>query len=106
MSQQNQLSPEKYIRTRARTLEIYECYVNKEWQSIGMAQILVTRKHKTGNVTLGFYLVDTFALGVKDTFYRFNYAPTDYQELLDKLIRSFENDVNDEFVKIRIRYGT
>jgi len=99
MKKQNQLSPEKYIRQKARLLPILECYVNKEWQNIGMAQIIVCRKHTIGNVTLGFYLVDTFALGVKDSFFRFNISPAEYADLVNTLKQNFKTDNADELIK-------
>jgi hypothetical protein len=67
-----QLSPENYIRTKARTLPVYKCYANDEWKESGMANIIIVRRHTTGNVTFGVYLVDLFALGTKDTFWNFN----------------------------------
>src|SRR5438067_1724693 len=74
---QQQLSPEKYIQTRARSLPIYKCLVNSEWVDSKMASVIVMRKHTNGNVTVGFYLVDLYCLGIKDTFYFFN-EPEEY----------------------------
>ncbi len=67
-----QLSPEKYIQTRARSLPIYKCFVSKDWQEFGMSNVIVMRRHVNGNVTAGLFLVDLFCLGIKDTFYLFN----------------------------------
>jgi hypothetical protein len=76
------LSPENYIRKKARTLPIYECLVNPEWQQEGMANLIVARSHTNGNITACFYLVDLYCLGLKDTHYLFNVTRTDYQEKL------------------------
>ncbi|MBE0647135.1 MAG: hypothetical protein IH596_05050 [Bacteroidales bacterium] len=84
------LSPEKYIRTRARTLPVGSCYINDNWRESGYATILVTRIHINGNVTHGAYMVDLYCLGVKDSFWKFNEHPKDFHELLDKQQR--END--------------
>lgn len=46
------LSPENYIRKKARSLPIYECKVNTDWQAEGIAQVIVSRKHINGNVTV------------------------------------------------------
>jgi hypothetical protein len=67
-----QLSSEKYIQTRARNLPLYKCFVTKDWQEYGMANVVIMRRHVNGNVTAGLYLVDLFCLGIKDTFYLFN----------------------------------
>ncbi len=79
---QQQLSPQQYIRTRARKLPIGNCYINSEWKESGMANIIVTRKHTNGNYTFGFYLVDLFAFGTKDTFYNFNVGEDVIKDLL------------------------
>jgi len=78
------LSPENYIRQKARNLPIYECKVNVSWEEERMAQVLIARSHANGNITLGFYLVDLGCLGIKDSFYRFNIHPDEYAELLEK----------------------
>ncbi len=77
------LSPEKYIKQKARTLPIYECWVNSEWAEDGLANITVARQHTGGNFTLGLYLIDTKCLGVKDANYFFNMSPVEYREFLD-----------------------
>jgi hypothetical protein len=74
------LSPENYIRTKARMLPIYECLVNAEWQVGGIATIIIARCHINGNITACFYMVDLFCLGVKDTYYRFNISKDEYQD--------------------------
>jgi hypothetical protein len=66
------LSPENYIRQRARNLPIYKCWINDSWRSSGVATIFVCRKHVSENVTVGFYWVDLKCLGVKDSFYQYN----------------------------------
>lgn len=82
---QQQLSPEQYIRTRARKLPIYACYINKEWKSSGMASIIVVRKHTNHNYTFGVYLVDLYALGTKDTFFNFNVSESIISKIIDRM---------------------
>jgi hypothetical protein len=67
-----QLSPENYIKNKARTLPLDKCYVNDGWKEAGMANIFVVRKHTTGNRTVGMYLVDLFSQGTKNTHFQFN----------------------------------
>jgi hypothetical protein len=78
---QQQLSPRKYIQTRARTLPIYKCLVNADWRETELASVVVMRRHVNGNVTGGTYLVDLLCLGVKDTVFWFN---EDESEILDR----------------------
>jgi hypothetical protein len=85
MSNQAPLSPEKYIRTRARSLAIYECMVNTGWQDSGIASIFIARKHSNGNITYGSYLMDTWCLGLKDTSSRFNVAIEHWEEIKEQM---------------------
>jgi hypothetical protein len=80
-----QQSPEKYITTRARTLPIYKCFVNSNWEESKMANVLVMRKHVNGNITMGMYLVDLFCLGVKDCDFTFNVPEAEVMERFDNL---------------------
>lgn len=81
-------SPENYIRTRARNLEVFECFINPGWKESGIANVVVARKHTNGNITVAIYLVDLYCLGVKDTMYLFNVSEPEYR---DKLM-PFDND--------------
>lgn len=83
MKGQQNLSPKKYIETRARTLPVHKCWVNGDWQSAGIANVVVSRRHVNGNLTTGIYLVDLLCLGVKDTFYFFNEPEEDLMERLN-----------------------
>ena len=67
-----QLSPIDYIKKKARTLPIYKCYINSNWQEKGLANIIVSRKHTNGNFTTGIYIVDTFCKGLVETYVKFN----------------------------------
>ena len=81
---QNSLSPENYIRKRARTLPLGPCYINEAWKESGMAMIIVTRKHITGNFTFAMIQVDLYCLGVKEAFYSFNATQDDLSEIIRK----------------------
>src|SRR5688500_818301 len=81
-----QLSPKKYIETKARSLPLYKCLVNKDWEESKMADVIVMRRHNNGHITAGIYLVDLLCLGIKDTFYFFNEPE---QELEDRYGQNF-----------------
>jgi hypothetical protein len=83
--QQQLLSPENYIRQKARNLPIYECKINITWEKEKFSQITVCRQHANGNFTVCFYLVDLGCLGVKDSGFRFNIDKYEYDELLQKM---------------------
>ena len=55
-----------------------------------MASVLISREMPSGNFVVGIYLVDMLALGVKDTFYRFNMSPTEYEDFVSNINASQE----------------
>lgn len=87
---QQLLSPENYIRQKARNLPIYECRINNNWQEIGTATVVIARIHINGNLTYGLYMVDLYCLGVRNTHYQFNTPVDNYEDLLDMLSENFE----------------
>ncbi|MDR2775451.1 MAG: hypothetical protein LBC19_12070, partial [Tannerella sp.] len=89
------LSPENYIRQRARNLPVFKCFVNDGWEEDGLAHIIVARKHINGNITYCSYLVDLKCLGIKDTLYEFNNPENefdDYKRNLDAVLHLGECD--------------
>ncbi len=80
------LSPENYIRKKARRLPIYECLVKSDWEEAKMATVLVARNHINGNITVCTYLVDLMCLGVKDSMFLFNVPIQEYEEFKGKII--------------------
>jgi hypothetical protein len=86
---QQQMSPYKYVTSgRARQLPIYECWIAPDWKEAGISVITVARKHSTGNVTMGSYLMDVLCLGLKDTTVIFSKPEDEYREIIDGM---FEN---------------
>ncbi|HOX75752.1 MAG TPA: hypothetical protein PLB27_13620 [Bacteroidales bacterium] len=79
------LSPQEYIRTKSRTLPLYQCFVNSAWEVSRLANILVARRHPNGNITTCIYLVDLLCQGVKDTLWYFNKSVLEYKEILQKM---------------------
>ena len=79
------LSPENYIRKKARTLPILECLVKSDWEEAKMATVLVARNHVNGNITVCTYLVDLMCLGVKDSMFLFNVPVHKYEEFKEKV---------------------
>ncbi len=78
------LSPENYIRQKARTLPVYECIVNSDWEDSRLVQLSIARQHTNGNITVVFYLVDLLCLGIKDTHFMFNVSKSEYREQFEK----------------------
>ena len=77
------LSPEQYIKQKARTLEIGTCYVSDDIEKAGEGHVIVSRKHTGGRVSVAVYLVDIWCVGVKDTFYRLRMEDDEFKEMID-----------------------
>lgn len=48
-----------------------------------MANVIVTRENAQRKITAGFFLVDTYCLGVKDAAWTVNEYPTEFEDVLD-----------------------
>lgn len=83
------LSPEQYVREKARTLEIGDCFINEDYDEFGLGHIVVTRLHKGGRKTIGVYFVDKYCLGVKDAFYRLRMDDVDYKDFIQTMSREY-----------------
>jgi hypothetical protein len=92
------LSPEKYIQTKARSLPVHECLINSDWQSSGMATVLVSRKQPSGNFIVGVYIVDVLCLGLKITYFYFNQTARYYEEELKDLLFQGQLSVPCDYV--------
>lgn len=99
------LSPESYIKQKARSLPIFECVVNSGWKEDGIAHITVARKHNTGNYTVGMYLIDLKCLGVKDAQYFFNISPFEYRDLIDETKKNIDIEKVDYTLVHNIIYA-
>jgi hypothetical protein len=89
-TQQQFLSPENYIRTKARNLPIAECFITPNWQEVGEANVIVARKHTNGNYTIGVYLIDLYCLGVKNAYYFFNIDESKYKDIVEHKSSDFQ----------------
>lgn len=92
MSKQNQssLKPEKYLQSRARGLELGQCYISENWKSAGFATIIVSRKHKNSNITHALYQVDLLAQGLINTFFEFNLEASNYNKVIEHYTKQQE----------------
>jgi hypothetical protein len=82
--------PGNYLYTNAWSPRI--------WREAGLAQLIVSRRYVTGNITGGFYPVDLLCTGVKDSFFFFNQSPDMLTELPDMLTELQEDFVVEQGV--------
>jgi hypothetical protein len=85
MDKKQKISPEKYISTKVHELPVHECLINEEWQTGGMATVMISKKMPSGKIVLAMYMVDTFCLGLKQTLYKFALSETEYSDLKEEL---------------------
>ena len=76
------LSPEQYLRQKARTLEIGTCYVTNDIDEVKMGHVIVSRRHTGGRISMACYLVDMACLGVKDSFYKLRMEDYEFEDFL------------------------
>lgn len=79
------LSPENYIRKKARNLPLFECLVTSDWEETKMTTVVIARHHINGNITVCSYVVDLACLGVKDTLFLFNISPLVFSDFKEKI---------------------
>lgn len=102
---QQALSPEKFIREKARLIPIYKCYMDKDAEAAGEANIIVIRKHKNDKYTIAVYLVDFLCCGVKNSFYNLRLDESEFEEFNQKYVYS-QRMQNIEYVEAHNRiYG-
>lgn len=85
---QQTISPEKFIKEKARLVPIYKCFIERDFEKSGEANIFVVRKHKNDKYTVAVYLVDFLCCGVKDSFYRLRMDEYEYEEMVEQYVHS------------------
>jgi len=82
--------PDRVLR-RAREFPFAGCWVQPGWQDYGIASMVVARAQPSNEIVFARFLVDTFCLGMKDTFFGAN-VPEDqfHQGALPRLYAGVE----------------
>ena len=81
---------EKSLIRRAREFPILECRISADWQKEepGLVQVLVARQQPDGDICYGFYLVDKYLLGLKNSLAHAGVPASDYRrEIREGLYR-------------------
>ncbi len=84
--QQTPFSLPNYIKTKARTLPIYKCYINSNWMGLAFTTIIIAREHKSGNVTTGLFIVDMYSRGLFTSRVLFNHTKEHLKEIRDSIV--------------------
>lgn len=51
-------------------------------EEMGEGHVIVSRKHTGGRVSMAFYLVDIWCVGVKDSFYRLRLEDCEFKVMM------------------------
>ncbi len=78
------LSPEQYLKQKARILEIGKCYVTDEIHTVGEGHVIVTRLHRGGRISFWAYLMDAYCLGVKNSFFNLRMESYEMEDMLSR----------------------
>jgi len=80
-----QLSLVNYIKTKARTLPIYKCYINSDWIDMATANIIIARQKPSGNFILGVYCLECLGKGLVIARAFTNMTQANIDEFLEKM---------------------
>ena len=100
------ISVERYIKEHVRKLPFSKCFIVGD-DEFGIQQVIVTREKRNGNIIVGFYLVDRFCLGLKDSFFR---EYDDFESFYEEFV--LENEIveltreTDPIYAMNLIYGS
>lgn len=84
------ISPERFMKEKARDLPKGKCFVNNNWEEAGMASVVVSRIRKDGKIAACIFLVDTYCLGVKDVIIQTKLTDDEFDKMLNSVRGTFE----------------
>lgn len=87
---QQPMSPERYIREKARKLPIYKCYIGDNAGNSREKLAIIIRQHTCGTFTYACFLLDCWCIGVKDAFWDFSVSENE----LDRIINHYERGMD------------
>lgn len=77
------MSPEKYIKEKARMLPLGNCFTYANWKDTDEITVIVTRIHPKGTVTCADFCIDKLCRGLIGTRYFFNVSPRNLAEIVE-----------------------
>ncbi len=72
------------LSLRANQFPQSKCFINADWIEAGIAQVFVVRRLISQKLLVGIYIVDTFCLGLKNSFIRSHISEKDLPNMLLK----------------------
>lgn len=84
-SQPKVLSDKNFIKQKMRLLPIGRCFCSSTFELFGIGYVIVTRQHESGKISFACYLIDSYCLGVKDTFYRLRIDDYEFDDFMSSM---------------------
>lgn len=78
------LKPADFIKQKARTLPIGDCYLGSDPDNPGRTTAVVTRIRPSGNIAACYFMIDKNCFGVTDAFCRVNMTPDNWKDELEE----------------------
>ena len=103
----SKLNIKQFFINQVGKLPIHKCYVNEFYEDAGLANVFICRKHVTGKITIGIFLIDLMCLGVKDVHFIFNEAEEDVLERIfgDGVIKEIDYNLAHNIVYAGYEYA-
>lgn len=91
---------------KVRSLPFYEYLINPDWQELGHARVLMSRKKSGGRVVFGLFLVDLYCLGVKDVMAEEDMPKSKYEQFMKPMMYFDEKPIRcDQNLGHTVIYG-
>lgn len=84
IKQQERIEYEAHRIASAARYPIHQCFASAGIFAGGMGTVVLSRLAPNGDIVAGIFLLDTFCLGVKNSFAR-SYHPYDYDEMISSI---------------------
>ncbi len=88
LRQLQQRETQKQKRMGTDGFPVYDCFANANWRECGQAAIYLGRKIAPGRITLASFLVDLWAMGLKDAWGRVDLPAAEFDELRSRVSSS------------------
>lgn len=85
---QSIMSDKQFIKEVVRQVPIAECYMDTDYEESGLSYVIVARKHKSEKYTIGCYMIDTFCVGLKDTYYYVRIDEEEYKKIIERVVET------------------
>lgn len=99
------VSLRRELQPRGDAHPVHACMANRNWADLGKASILFARQTGPSSVTLAAFLVDTWAMGLKDAWGRTEISRSEFDEYVSRYRETLETCPLDVGLARHLVYG-